>query len=142
MTPEENKAVIRRYFAEIDARREAAVLDDFVSPDFVDHSPSPGFTPDLEGLRKSFDHFLAATPDGYHVVEDMFAEGDKVVTRVTATGTQTGELFGIPATGRSFTVTGITIHRLSDGRIVEHWNEVDNFGAMQQLGVIPTPPTQ
>jgi predicted ester cyclase len=137
MTAEENKALIRRYFEEIDARRDASVLDEFVAPDFIDHNPSPGFTPDLEGLKQSFVHFLAATPDGYHIVEDMIAEGDKVMTRISAYGTQTGELFGIPPTGKQIRTTGIAVHRIANSKIVEHWNEIDNLGTMQQLGVVP-----
>ena len=88
MSEEENKALIHRYFEQIDAaakdKRGASVLDDFIAPEFVNHDPSPGFTPDLDGLKQAFNHFLAAQPDGYHVVEDMFAEGDKVVTRLSA----------------------------------------------------------
>jgi predicted ester cyclase len=109
MLAEENKALIRRYFEEIDAKRDIAVLDEFVASDFVDHNPSLGFTPDLEGLKQSLVHFLASTPNGYHIVEDMIAEGDKVVARVSAYGTQTGELFGIPPTGNQMRVTGIAI---------------------------------
>jgi predicted ester cyclase len=140
---EDNKALIQRYFEEFDAAaqdgRGASVLDEFVAPDFVDHSPSPGFTPDLEGLKQAYNHFLAASPDGYHIVEDMIAEGDKVMTRVSAYGTQTGELFGIPPTGKQIRMTGIAVHRIANGKIVEHWSELDNLGVMQQLGVVPTP---
>jgi hypothetical protein len=75
MSVEENKAFMRRYYEEIDAaandKRGASVLDDFIAPNFVNHDPSPGFTPDLEGLKQAYDHFLAAQPDGYHVVEDI-----------------------------------------------------------------------
>ncbi len=136
---QKNKALIRRYFEQIDAKRDVSVLDEFLAPDVVDHSPSPGFTSDFEGMRQAFAHFLTATPDGYHDVEDMIAEGDKVVTRVYAYGTQTGELFGIPPTGKRMTSTGIAIHRVADGKIVEHWGEVDTLGVLRQLGVIPPP---
>ena len=143
MSEEENKALMRRYYDQIDKaakdKREPSFLDDFVAPNFVNHNPSPGFTPDLEGLKQAYDHFLAAQPDGYHVVEDMIAEGDKVVTRLSAHGTQTGELFGIPPTDERFSMTAIAIHRIANGKIVEHWSEVDNLGLMQQLGVVPTP---
>ncbi len=138
---EDNRALIRRYFEEIDAAardgRAASVLDEFVAPNFVDHSPNPGFAPNLEGLKQAFNHFLAAHPDGYHIVEDMIAEWDKVVTSVIAYGTQTGELFGIPPTGKQVRTTGIVIHRIANGKIVEHWSEVDNLGVLQQLGVVP-----
>ena len=143
MSGEENKALMRRYYEQIDKaakdKRGPSFLDDFVAPNFVNHNPSPGFTPDLEGLKQAYDHFLAASPDGYHVVEDMIAEGDKVVTRLSAHGTQTGELFGIPPTDERFSMTAIAIHRIANGEIVEHWSELDNLGVMQQLGVVPPP---
>ena len=143
MSTEENKDLIHRYYQEIDAaakdKRGASVLEGFIAPNFVNHNPSPGFTPDLEGLKQAFNHFLAANPDGYHIVEDMIAEGDKVVTRLSAYGTQTGELFGIPATDKQVSMTGIAIHRIANGKIVEHWSELDNLGMMQQLGVVPPP---
>jgi predicted ester cyclase len=139
MSIEENKALILRFFKEIDARRDVSVIDEFISPEFIDHSPSPGMPADIEGQRQAFLHFLQATPDGYHAVEDILAEGDKVTVRVRAWGTQTGELFGIPPTGRRMETTGIAIYRIAEGKIVEHWNEVDMLGSMQQLGAIPTP---
>ena len=137
MSSAENKALIRRFFEEIDARRDVSVIDDFISSEFVDHSPSPGMSPDIEGQRKAFLHFLQATPDGYHAVEDILAEGDMVSVRVRAWGTQTGELFGIPPSGNRMETTGIAIYRVADGKIVEHWNEIDMLGVMQQLGVPP-----
>lgn len=139
MSTEGNKELVRRYFAAIDERRDPAVVDEFLSPDFVSHNPSPGFGPDREGQKGAFAHFLAATPDGYHVIDDLVAEGDKVVTRLTAHGTQSGALFGIPPTGRRVTMTGIVIHRVVAGKIVEHWHEIDMLSALQQLGVIPAP---
>ena len=143
MSEEENKALMRRYYEQIDKatkdKRGPSFLDDFVAPNFVNHNPSPGFTPDLEGLKQAYDHYLAASPDGYHVVEDMIAEGGKVVTRLSAHGTQTGELFGIPPTDERFSMTAIAIHRIANGEIVEHWSELDNLGVMQQLGVVPPP---
>jgi steroid delta-isomerase-like uncharacterized protein len=139
MSAEENKSLVRRYFEAIDARRDPAVVDEFLAPDFVSHSPSPGFGSDREGQKGAFAHFLAAAPDSTHVIDTMVAEGDRVVTRLTAEGTQTGELFGIPPTGKRMTMTGIAIHRIADGKIVEHWHEIDMLGGLQQLGVVPTP---
>jgi predicted ester cyclase len=143
MSEEENKALVRHYYEELDAaakdKRGASFLDDFVAPNFVNHNPSPGFTPDLEGLKQAYNYFLAASPDGYHIVEDMIAEGDKVVTRLSAHGTQTGELFGIPPTDKQISMTAIAIHRISNGKIIEHRSELDNLGLMHQLGVVPPP---
>ena len=91
MSTEENKALIRHYYEQIDAAAKnnsgSSFLDDFVAPNFFNHNPSPGFTPDLEGLKQANDHFRDAAPDGYHVIEDMIAEGDKVMTRLSAYGT-------------------------------------------------------
>jgi predicted ester cyclase len=143
MSEEENKALVRHYYEELDAaakdKRGASFLDDFVAPNFVNHNPSPGFTPDLEGLKQAYNYFLAASPGGYHIGEDMIAEGDKVVTRLSAHGTQTGELFGIPPTDKQISMTAIAIHRISNGKIIEHRSELDNLGLMHQLGVVPPP---
>lgn len=140
-TTEENKAVIRRYFAAIDeacARGDADIIDDFLAPDFVEHDPFPGIPPTREGWKQVFRSFVAGAP-GYHVVDDLIAEDDKVVGKVTAYGKHVGELFGIPATGKDIRVTGIAIWRIRDGKIVAHWHQTDQFGLMLQLGVI-TPP--
>jgi len=139
MSIEDNKAVVRGYFEAMDAKRDPSVVDEFLSDDFVSHNPSPGFGPDRDGQKAVFAHFLAATPDAYHVVEDMVAEGDRVVSRITAYGTQTGVLFGIPATGKRMEMTGIAIHRIENGKIAEHWHNIDMLAGLQQLGVVPTP---
>ncbi|MDQ3380301.1 MAG: ester cyclase [Actinomycetota bacterium] len=137
MSTEDNKTLVRRYFEEMDERRDVAIIDEFIAPDFVNHDPPPGLTPDREGLKQMFLHFLSATPDGYHVIHDVIAEGDMVVTRVTGYGTHTGELFGIPPTGKQFETEGISIRRIVNGKIAEHWAVVDMLGVMHQLGVIP-----
>ncbi|MGH9204439.1 MAG: ester cyclase, partial [Vicinamibacterales bacterium] len=141
MSVEENKALVRRYFDEIDRTGDESVVDQYVSADFVDHSPSPGCTPDLAGLKAAFRMFRTGSP-GTHRIEDIVAEADKVVVRVTGQGVHSGELFGIPATHREFTATGITIFRVADGMIVERWVEIDMLGALQQLGVIPEDQTR
>ena len=82
--------------------------------------------------------FVASAP-GTHVVEDLIAEGDRVVGRITANGTHEGELLGIPRTGKQIRMTGMTIWRIADGKIVEHWSEMNVLGLLQQLGVSPTP---
>ena len=113
MSSEENKQLIRRYFEAIDAACEAGdagILDQFLAPDFVERNPFPGMEPTREGWKKTFMEFVAGAP-GYHVVEDLVAEGDKVVGRITAYGTHKGMLFGIPATGKDIQVTGIAIWR-------------------------------
>ena len=141
MSVEENKVLVRSYFEEIDLTGDESVLDKYVSRDFVDHSPSPGFTPDMEGLKAAFRMFRSGSP-GTHRIEDIIAEGDKVVVRVTGQGVHSGELFGIPATQREFTASGVAILRVADVKIVERWVEMDMLGPLQQLGVIPESQTR
>ena len=83
--------------------------------------------------------YLAAFPNLHFTFEDLIAEGDKVVVRETMSGTQQGELMGIPPTGKQFSVTGIEIYRFEGGKIVEHWLESDMLGLLQQLGALPSP---
>jgi len=148
MSAEDNKALIRRYFEAIDAEcksgnADADMLDEFLAPDMVTHNPPPdwvkrGLPPTREAGKQIFKLFAAAAP-GYHVIEDLIADGDKVVGRITAYGTHEGELLGIPRTGKQIRMTGIVIWRIADGKIVEHWAEIDVAGLMQQLGAIPMP---
>ena len=142
MSAEENKALIRRYFEAIDEACEAGnadIVDDFLAPDFVEHNPFPGMPPTRDGWKDVFMQFVRGAP-GYHVVEDLIAEGDLVAGRVTAYGKHEGDLFGIPRTGKDIRVSGIVFWRVRDGKIVEHWHETDQMGLMQQLGVVPPPP--
>ncbi|WP_441245582.1 ester cyclase [Kitasatospora sp. McL0602] len=138
MSTEENKALVRRFYEEID-KGNLEVLDELVAEDYLDHSPPPfPFPPGREGLKQAFRLFWEATP-GRHQIEDQLAEGDKVVTRLTSYGVHEGDLPGIPATGRKLRMTSITIHRIEHGRLAEKWADKDNLGLLQQLGVIPTP---
>ena len=81
----------------------------------------------------------SAFPDLHLTIEDMIAEGDKVAMRSSWNGTHQGEFMGIPATGRRVTVSQIDISRIADGRMVEHWGQLDALGLMQQLGVVSSP---
>lgn len=137
MSTEENKALVRRYYAEID-RGNIDALDELVAEDYLDHSPPPfpGFAPGREGLKEIFRLFWEATP-GTHDIEDQIAEDDKVVTRLTAHGVHEGDLPGIPATGRRLTVTATVVHRVENGRLAEKWSDKDVLGFLQQLGVLP-----
>lgn len=138
MSAENHKAVVRRLFEEV-MKGNLAVADELIAEDYVQHSIF-GIPNGRESFKQFFLAFAAAVPDAQFVVEDVIAEGDKVVTRLTVTGTQTGTLQGIPPTGKKFTMKGIDIFRLVDGRIVEHWDAVDQLGMLQQLGAIPASP--
>jgi predicted SnoaL-like aldol condensation-catalyzing enzyme len=135
--PDDNKALVRRFYAEIDAGNLGA-MDEIVSPDFVDHDPPPipGLPPGREGLKAAFEIFWRSTP-GTHEVLDQVAEEDLVVTRIRAQGRFVEDMGPIPATGGDMDVTATAVYRVSDGLLTEHWGEVDSLSLMQQLGVVP-----
>jgi steroid delta-isomerase-like uncharacterized protein len=139
MSAEENKALVRRFYEEID-KGNVDAMDDLMAEDYLDHSPPPfpGFAPGREGVKQAFRLFWDATP-GRHQIEDQIAEGDKVVTRLTAYGVHEGDLPGIPATGRQIKMTGTVIHRIENGKLAEKWSDKDVLGFLQQVGVIPAP---
>jgi steroid delta-isomerase-like uncharacterized protein len=137
---EENKAVVQRFNELIDEfwrTGDADVFDEVLAPEFVYHSP--GAPPDLGGFKQLLPMFRAAFPDMRGTVEDLIAEGDKVVDRMTFQATHQGELMGIPPTGNTVTVTEMHISRIAEGKIVERWGQTDMLGMMQQLGVVPSP---
>jgi steroid delta-isomerase-like uncharacterized protein len=140
MSPEENKAIIRRGFEEILNQGNLDAVDTYFSPDYVGHDPA--LPEDLHGpqdFRQFAASYLSAFPDLHITIEDQFAEGDKVVTRFTSRGTHQGEFVGIPPTGNQITVEGISIDRVVGGKSAESWTISDIMGMMQQLGVIPAP---
>lgn len=136
MSSEVNKALVRRFYEEID-RGNLDAMDDLVAEDYVDHSPPPfpGLPAGRAGLKQAFKIFQEATP-GYHRIEDQIAEEDKVVTRLTAIGKHEGDLPGAPKTGNELKMTSITIHRIADGKLVEKWAEKDIAGFLRQIGVV------
>lgn len=137
MSPEENKALVRRFYEEID-KGNIDILDELVAQDYIDHSPPPfpGLAPGREGVKQAFRVFLRATP-GYHQIEEQIAEGDKVVTRMTSFGKHEGDLPGAPRTGNDLKMTSITIHRIENGKLAEKWSEKDVLGYLQQIGAFP-----
>ena len=137
---EDNKAIARRFYSELVNQGDLSLADKLVVEDFVDHNPpGPDIPPGREGLKQVFSTFRSAFPDMRMTIEDQVAEGDKVVSRATASGTHLGDFMGIPATGKSFSMGIIDILRFEDGKIAERWGEADFMGLMQQLGVVPTP---
>jgi len=137
MATEDNKEIVRRFYSEIDAGNLAA-MNELVAENYLNHSPTPfpGMAEGREGLKQVFQIFLDATP-GHHEIEDMIGEGDLVVTRMTAFGKHTGDMFGIHATGADLEMKAIAIHRVVDGKIAEHWSCKDELGFLRQLGVVP-----
>lgn len=136
---EENKAVYRRFMEEVFNRRNAAAIDQYLAADVVDHAAPPGTPPGVEGAKHIIPMYLNAFPDVHATIEDLIAEGDKVVARYSFAGTHRGEFLGLAPTGKQFTITGIDIVRVAGGKIVEHWEVMDQMGMMQQLGLVPPP---
>jgi steroid delta-isomerase-like uncharacterized protein len=138
VSSEENRALIRRlaeafqdYWRDGDERR----LDQFYRPDVVNHTP--GMPRDLAGFKQALPAFRAALPDLRIKAEDVVAEGDRVVLRVSARGTHTGALMGVPPTGRPVAITEMHLYRIDGGRVAERWALFDAFGLLQQIGAIP-----
>ena len=136
---EENKAAVRRYFEEAWSAGNVDVLDELLSPDYVDHDPQDPHaeTPGPEGTKQALAMYREAFPDLSISIEEQFADGDVVITRWTASGTHEGDLPGLAATHRRSTVSGISIDRFEGGRIVEGWTNWDTRGLLQQLGAVP-----
>jgi len=135
---DQNKAAARRFFDEAWQGRYEA-LDEIMAPNAVEHDTQNPFT-DIDGpdgARRVIEMYRQAFPDVSFTVEEQIAEGDFVFTRWTGTGTNDGEIMGMPATGRSSTVTGMNLDRFEDGRIVERWANWDTLGMLQQLGLAP-----
>jgi predicted ester cyclase len=138
MSAEANKALIRRFYTEID-KGNIEIVDELVDENYVDHNPPPFPLPaGREGVKKAFRIFQEATP-GFHKIEDQIAEGDRVVTRLTSIGRHDGDLPGAPRTGNEMKMTSITIHRIASGKLVEKWAEKDLMALLTSIGLMQKP---
>jgi steroid delta-isomerase-like uncharacterized protein len=135
MDLEENKALVRRYYQEVLTGRDRDLLTRLLDSSFVSHVPG-GPPAGAGAFIAAVDVTHAAFPDLVVTVQDQVAEQDKVVTRWSAAGTHAGDFAGVPATGRRVTVTGIHIHRVRRGRLIEHWEELNLLGMLRQLGML------
>ena len=137
MSTATNKALARRVFEEGFNQGKAESIDELIAAEFVDHGAAPG-VPDTgtESFRQTMLLFRTAFPDVHVTIDDMIAEGDRVVTRSLWHGTHRGTFFGIPATGKSFSLTSTDILRIEQGKVVEHWGNEDDLGMLQQLGIL------
>jgi steroid delta-isomerase-like uncharacterized protein len=138
MSIAENKAVVRRFIDEIFVRGRTESVDELLADDFVGHTwPSTGHPKD--DLKAAIGRTSKGLTDSAFDVEDVIAEDDRVAVRLTAAATQTGELMGMPASGKRYSIGEIHIFRVHDGRVVEHWHQFDQMGMMKQLGAMPGP---
>jgi steroid delta-isomerase-like uncharacterized protein len=133
-----NKATVRRLDDVVsagDAEVSSRTIDELVEPDVLIHMPLPNQATGAQALKQVWAMLLRGLPDLHVAIEDVIAEGDKVVSRTTVTGTHRGEYRGLPPTGKSITYDEIFIFRFAGGRIAEIWGVVDVFAQMNQLGV-------
>ena len=135
---EQNKAIVRRLFEEID-RSKGTPAADLVSPDMITHMAGAPGPMGLEEIGQMSGMFYGAFPDLQHVIQDQVAEGDKVVSRLTVRGTHRGDFQGVPPSDKQIEMHPIAIHRLAGGRITEQWINSDMMGLMQQIGAVPAP---
>ena len=136
---EANKTLVRRFYEEVFNKGNLAAIDEICSPNVVDHSLPPGLPAGIAGVKQLVGMYRAAFPDLALTIEDMIAEGDKVVVRWSGVGTHRGDLMGIAPTGKQVAISGIGIDRIANGKLAEHWERFDEMGMMQQLGIVPTP---
>ncbi len=143
MSERSNIALIRHLYKEIDKGNET-VVDEAFAANFVDHGSPPGAEspPGPAGVKLGFRRSAAAFEDSEHIIEDIFAAGDKVVVRILGRGRHTGEYQGAPPTGKQVTERGIAIYRIARGKIVEEWSQSDRLGFLRQLGLIPAASTR
>ena len=140
---EENKALVRRWFEELFNQGNLDVADEIVAQDHTLHDPTlPDLPSGPEGDKRIVSLYHGAFPDADITVEDLLAEGDSVAARWVGRGTHQGELMGVPASGNRVEVAGITVYRISGGKIAETWTNYDVMGMMQQIGAVPSPGQQ
>jgi len=135
---EENKALVRRYYNEVLTGRDRRLLAQLLDPSFVSHV-SGGPVVGIEVYTAAVEATHGAFADLVVTVEDQVAERDRVTTRWSASATHTGSFAGVAATGRPVTVTGMHFHRIGQGRIVKHWEELGQLGLLRQMGVLGYP---
>ena len=135
MTLEDNKTLVRRFIDEIFVQGRPETVDELLADDFIGHTwPSTGHPKD--DLKAAIGRTSKGLSDTHFVVEDLIAEADQVAVRLTAGATQTGELMGLPASGKRYTIGEIHIFRIRDGKVTEHWHQFDQMKMMQQLGAM------
>ena len=135
MSIEENKKIVHRY-QEIYNTNDLEALSEVLAEDLLTPKIMPGIPTGIQGAKAAHRIMLAGFPDYQTIIDDLIAEDDKVVARITMSGTNTGSFMGMLPTGKHVSFTGIYVARMANGKIVEHWGEEDGVGLLQQLGVL------
>ncbi len=133
---EENKAVVKRFYEEVFNQEREEVLDEVISPDYVDYGHNPPGR-GVQGAKDDFRGAGAVFSNAHYTIEDLIATGDQVVVRWTGTYKHTGDFMGVKASGKDVSLTGISIYRVADGKILETRNAVNWLGLLEQLGALP-----
>jgi steroid delta-isomerase-like uncharacterized protein len=138
MGVQENRVVVRRFIDEIFVKGHVEAVDKLVTADFTPHSWG-AMAPGAESLKQAIKQVFAGLADVSMKIDDMIAEDDKVAVRLTARATHTGPFMGLPASGKSYSISETHIFHMRDGRVAEHWRDGDMLGLMRQLGALPEP---
>jgi steroid delta-isomerase-like uncharacterized protein len=139
MSTEANKAIVIQLYEEVFNNGDLDLADKLIAPNAITHDPQlpPGVPGGPQGLKAVVTMLRSAFPDDHHTIEDLVAEGDKVVVRTTHTGTHQGTFLGLAPTGKHIANTSIHIFRIASGKLVETWANRDDLGLLQQLGAFP-----
>jgi len=134
---EENLEVVSGFIEEFKNNTNHGIVDELMTPNFIHHLTDPRLPAGRDGIKALGQVIVAAFPDVHASVQDLIADGDKVIERTQTSATHTGEFNGIPPTGKQVGWTEIHIYRLEGGKIAEQWSEIDLLGLLVQLGAIP-----
>jgi steroid delta-isomerase-like uncharacterized protein len=132
-----NIAIVRKFFEVGPSKGDIAAADALLHAEFTLHTPLPTPGPGIEEMNNVITTCRAAIAGLQVTIDDIMADGNRVIARFTARGTHNGEFMGVPPTGKAITLTAIEIFRIKDGKIAELWGEVNMMGLMQQLGMLP-----
>ncbi|MBI1829530.1 MAG: ester cyclase [Thaumarchaeota archaeon] len=136
---DQNLETVKHFEDEFKNKQNRDIVDELFSSDFVHHIPFPGLAPGRDGAKQVGKGIHSAFPDVHVTTEQIFAKDDKVVVRSFAQATHKGEFWGVLPTGKKVSWTENHIYRLKDGKIAEHWVELNYLGLLMQLGVLTTP---
>ncbi|AMM34397.1 hypothetical protein SA2016_3740 [Sinomonas atrocyanea] len=138
MSTETSRRLVARFYDEVLNGRHLEVIDEIAAPDYLENDPLPGQGDGREGLHDRVSALVSAL-EPHFTVEDVIAEGDRIVVRWRHRGTHVGTFLGVPATGKAFDIAGIDIYRVAGDRLAEHWHVVDQLAMLAQLGLLPAP---
>lgn len=136
-TVSKNEALMTKFTDEVINKHNIAMIDSLVAPDYMEHQADPNYSPDRAGLKKSMEDFAKGFPDANSKINFMMADSDRVMIEYTLTGTNTGSMMSMPATGKKMNIEGVDIVRFKDGKAIEHWGFMEEMKLMQQMGMMP-----